>query len=408
MKEQQQTITMETSCSSPQEVVTTNLDPLLMQSCDIDNDHPVDNNRRSSILHTPNIHENDEENIDSDKKCHFFKNFFSYMERFSGIIYALLSAFFFTATTFTIKQLGVILFDVFIIRFFIQGFIAYGFIIYKGYYIYNSNSPILLIFIQALTASTGTICFYLALSMLSLSDLTTIRYTQVIWTAVFVFIIYRDRITLSIILACILTFIGVICVAQPSFIFTQKKPINETLELSLSKSSDQRLLGMFIAIICALAIAMSIVLTKKLFEKKVRQSIVMFHFIIVTLPILLIIQIYYWGFSTTNHKKFNIKELYLNKNFLYAIILATIQIIPMIFSQKSIKREHPSIISVVSASEIVFATILQNIFSRDKSNIPTLIGSTLVLTSIIIVAAQKLWQDHHKCICLPTSIEENK
>jgi drug/metabolite transporter (DMT)-like permease len=80
----------------------------------------------------------------------------------------------------------------------------------------------------------------------------------------------------------------------------------------------------------------------------------------------------------------------------------------MVLSQKSIKREHPSIVTVVQASDILFAIILQNLFSINKSNGLALIGSTLVLASIIIVGVHKLWQDRQNRTCIPTSIQENK
>ena len=71
-------------------------------------------------------------------------------------------------------------------------------------------------------------------------------------------------------------------------------------------------------------------------------------------------------------------------------------LIPMILSQKSIKLEHPSIISVIQASEILFVIILENICLTSKLNHIALIGSILVLISIVIVSAQKLWQDRRK------------
>ena len=174
------------------------------------------------------------------------------------------------------------------------------------------------------SAATGSVCYYLAFSRLPLSDLSTIRYTQVIWTAVLAFLIYRERITLSIIIACILTLAGVTCVAQPSFLFTKLRDMNETLPISLSENSDKRLLGMLFALLCAVLLSASIILTKKLFEKKVCHSIIIFHFILTTSIFLIIHQIYYWAFSGINHQKFDINN-YLTKKFMYATILATLQ-----------------------------------------------------------------------------------
>jgi drug/metabolite transporter (DMT)-like permease len=80
----------------------------------------------------------------------------------------------------------------------------------------------------------------------------------------------------------------------------------------------------------------------------------------------------------------------------------------MIFVQKAIKREHPSIVSIVQSSDILFALILQNVFSSSKSNLLAIIGSILVLTSIFIVGGQKLWLDRKNRTCIPTSIQENE
>jgi drug/metabolite transporter (DMT)-like permease len=390
--------------SSSQEAIA-GLDPLL-QPFDDQNDDPIYYSRHSSVFYIPAtvIDDNNEENIDSNKKSKIC----SYIERFSGIIYSLISSLLFTCSNFIIKQFDVVLLDVFLIRFVIQGLISFGYIIYKGYHPLSSNYNGLLIFIRSLIAATGSICFYIGLVLLPLPDLTTIRYTQVVWTALIALIIFRERITLPTILASILTLIGVICVAQPSFVFKKSKTFNETSQISLSKNNEERLLGMFIVLLCAFSTSMSVVLNKKLLVKKVRQSIIMFYFILTTFIFLLIIQTYYWTFSKTNQRKFDIKKNYLTKNFIYATILATLQLIPMILSEKSIKREHPSIVTVVQASDILFAIILQNIFSINKSNRLALIGSTLVLTSIVIVGAHKLWQDRQNRTCLPTTIQENK
>jgi len=406
MEKQKRTNTID---SSSQEAIA-GLDPLL-QPIDDQNDDPVYYSQHSSIFYIPVtvINDNNEENIDSNKKSNILTRICLYIERFSGIIYSLIASLLFTCSNFLIKQLDdVVLLDVFLIRFVIQGLISFGYIIYKGYHPLSSNFNGLLIFIRSLIAATSSICFYIGLSLLPLPDLTTIRHTQVVWTALLVLIIFRERITLPTIVASILTLIGVICVAQPSFLFTKSKTLNETSQILLSKNDENRLLSMFIALLCAFSISMSVVLNKKLLEKQVRQSIIMFYFILTTFILLLIMQTYYWTFSKTNQQKFNIKKIYLTKNFIYATILATLQLIPMILSQKSIKREHPSIFTVVQASDILFAIILQNIFSINKSNGLALIGSTLVLTSIVIVGVHKLWQDRQNRTCLPTTIQENK
>ncbi|CAF1402747.1 unnamed protein product [Adineta steineri] len=404
MEKQQRTISITSTKSSP-EIAVANLDPLLQSINDVNDDITYFDRKSSIFYHPVNIiDENDEENIDSNQKFHICTKCFCYIKRFSGILYSLIAALLFTCSNFIIKQLDVVLLDVFLIRFLIQGLISYVYITYKDYHVFPSNINNLLMFSRSFMAAVGSVCFYLGLELLPLPELSTLRYTQVIWTALLVLIIFRERITLPIIIASILTLIGVICVAQPTILFTKSNPINETLQISL-KNDNQRLKGVFVAIFCAFSISMGIVLNKKLLEQKVRQSVIMFHFILTTTFMLIITQTYYWVFSKTNQRKFNIKEIYLTENFIYATILATLQLIPMVLTQKSIKREHPSIVTVVQASEILFSLILQNIFLAKKSNGLAIIGSILVLTSIFILGGHKLWLDRQNRTHQPIKIQ---
>lgn len=389
-----------TNESSAQEAAAV-LDPLI-QPFDDQTSNPVYFKRPSSVFFIPANQTNENPRSNCLKKC------FSFFERFSGIFYSLIASLLFTCTNFMIKKLNVVVLDVFLVRFVIQGIISFIFIICKGYSLFSFNSHGLLIFIRSIISATGSVCFYIALALLPLPDVTTLRYTQVVWTALLVLIIFRERINLPIILASLLTLIGVVCVAQPSFIFTKVESFNATTQTSTTTPNQYRILGMSIALLCAFSISMGFVLTKKLLEKKVRQSILMLYFILSALILLIIVQIYYWKYSPSNERKFDIKEVYLTKKFFYATSLATLQLIPMILSQKSIKREHPSIVTVVQASDILFAIIFQTLFSNEESNTLALIGSLLVIASIVIVGAHKLWQDRRNRICDPEPTEENK
>jgi len=405
MEKKQHANTIDSSPPSPQEAAAS-LDPLVQPINDQDSE-PVYIRQQSSIFYVPvsTINGNEEENINK-KKSNNIRKCLAYMERFSGILYALLGSFLFTCSNFLLKQLNVNMLDVLIIRSFIQGLISIGFIIYKGYRPFpNSNG--LLVLIRSLFSAAGTISFFYCLSLLPLPDLTTLRYTQVVWTALLALIIFRERITLATIIASILTLIGVICVAQPTFLFPQPKILNETFQETLTTKNNQRLFGMLIALSCALSISMSIVLNKKLIQKNVRQSIIMFYFLLTTLSILLVIRIHYWTLSKSRKQEFNFKKIFLTKDFIFASLITISQLIPMILAQKAIKREHPSIVTVVQSADILFAIILQNIFSLIKTNLLALMGSILVLTSIFIVGGHKLWLDRQNRTCLPTSIHEN-
>ncbi|CAM4881574.1 unnamed protein product [Rotaria socialis] len=386
MDKKQRTYTSVSISTSPQEAAAS-LDPLVQPINDQD-DEPMYIHRRSSVFFVPTstINQNEEENKD-ENQSNLVRKCFIYMERFS-------------------VQLNIVMVDFLFIRILVQGLISLVFILYKGYRpIPDSNK--LLIFIRSIFAAGGSISFYLSLSMLPLPDLTTIRYTQVVWTALLALIIFRDRITLPTIIASILTLIGVACVAQPTFLFAQSKIYNETLQDKVIIKNNNRVFGTLLALSCAFSISMSIILNKKLLQKNLRQSIIMFYFLFTTLVLCIAMQVYYWILSKSNHLEFNLKKKILRKDFLFALSIAILQLLPMVLSQKSIKREHPSIVTVVQSSDILFAIVLQILFSSIKTNLLVLIGSALVLTSIFIVGGHKLWLDQQNRTYIPTSTEEN-
>ncbi|CAF3389245.1 unnamed protein product [Rotaria sp. Silwood1] len=409
VEKRQRTYTNDSQLPTPQEAAA-GLDPLV-QPINDQVGAPVYLRRQSSVFFVPIsiVNQNEEQPVD-EKKSKPIKKCLTYMERFSGILYSLCASLLFTCSNFALKQLNIVILDVFVIRIFVQTFLSLGFIAYKGYHpIHDCHG--LLVLIRSFFAAAGSICFFLGLSILPLPDLTTIRYTQVVWTALLAKFIFHERINLPTIIACILTLIGVVCVAQPTFLFPQSRIKNETLQnistLNNNNNHSNHLFGMLLALACAISISISIVLNKKLIQKNIRQSIIMFYFLLTTLFASITIQIYYWNFSKSNHLKFNFKTVFLKKNFIFASIIAILQLFPMILSQKSIKREHPSIVTVVQSSDILFALILQNIFASIKTNFLELIGSILVLTSIFIVGGHKLWLDRQHRTYIPTSTQEN-
>ena len=277
MENKSHTNTIGSLAPSPQEAVTS-LDPLV-QPIDNEDDTPVYTRRRSSIFYLPvsTIEQSEEENIDK-KQSNRIRKCFDYMRRFSGILYSLIASILATFSNFALKQFDVVILDVLVIRFFVQTLISIGFIIYKGYHPLPTCNG-LLVFIRSIFAGGGSIIFYYCLSILPLSDLTTIRYTQVVWTAVLALIIFRERIAIPTIAACILTLSGVICVAQPTFLFSRSKIKNESSQEILTIHDNNKYsYGMLLAVSCAFFLSISIILNKKLFQNHVRQSIIMFYF----------------------------------------------------------------------------------------------------------------------------------
>lgn len=367
-----------------------NLDPLIQPLIDTDELQTNEN----SVKQLSNLEEKTPSILTlHSSKQHETNSFSQLCRRCTGIFYALIGSSLFTCSGFVIKQLNVDFFDTLLCRFIVQTIVLTTFITYKKYSIFHGpRNLILLQIVRVILACSGLLLFYSSYRYIPLPDLTTFRYTQVIWTAIIAMIVFHESISIPTIFAIILTLCGVVCVAQPTFLFQNYQRLsntNGTITKEFDKSS--RLLGLCLALGCALSISGSIVLNKKLLVLKIPQSVLMFHFSFLNLLIL-----------TLNHIRNRfILQMYVNKTmftwqYFIAAAVSLIQLFSSTVTQKAIKLEHPSIISVVQSSDILFAILLQNLFANEKSNWLVLVGSALVTTSIFLVGIHKLWNDQKK------------
>ncbi|CAF1019557.1 unnamed protein product [Rotaria sp. Silwood1] len=191
------------------------------------------------------------------------------------------------------------------------------------------------------------------------------------------------------IISILLTTIGVIFVAQPSFLFSK---ISNTNENNISNDYYQRLIGIFIALYAAIAMAITVISNKHLLSKyKTKQSLIMFLFAFVTLWMFVANVFYKYNFFIDTIQSF--KNDFFNWRYLVASSICLLQIFAYLLVQKGIKCEHPAIFTILQSSSILFSIILQNIFSSVKSNLLSLLGSMFVLTSILIITGFKFFDE---------------
>jgi drug/metabolite transporter (DMT)-like permease len=303
----------------------------------------------------------------------------NWLTRFSGIIYTLTSSFILTCATFSIKQLGVDLLDALILRFIIQAFITYLFVLYKHYPLFPGTiTEKILQILCCATSSGGFFLYFLAIRYVELSDVTTLLYTRVVWTVILSSVIYRERPSISLLLALPLTFLGVVFVAQPSFLFS-------STILSINKF---RVLGLTLSIMCSFTATISILAFKRLIStsKDVKASIIGFQYCLSILICLTINQLYQKYFLHTGLSL----NYVISWKYILASVVCVIMISSTVLTQKAVKREHPAIFSLLTSSDIIFALILQNIFTTKRSNLFALLGSALVISSVVIIGVSKI------------------
>jgi drug/metabolite transporter (DMT)-like permease len=279
--------------------------------------------------------------------------------------------------------LGVDFLDALLLRFLIQTIITFSFATYKHYTLLGGT--VWQIVLQIICSSSGAVGYFLyslGLRYIELSDVSTLGYTRVVWTVVLSVIVYRERPSIGTLIALPLTLLGVVFVTQPSFIFTSKT-------LSKNNVHDKlRVLGFAMAFACALISAINVLLFKQLISKSrdIKPSVLNFQFSFSMLLGLILNQLYkIFYIQTINSFAYLLSWRYLLSSFVSVITIGA-----SILTQKAIKREHPAVFSLLGSADILYALILQNIFTSIQSNLYALLGSALVTTSVVVLGISRI------------------
>jgi drug/metabolite transporter (DMT)-like permease len=311
-----------------------------------------------------------------------------WISRFSGIFYTLMASFLFVCTTFTIQQLGIDLLDALILRFFLQTIITFIFVLYKHYTVLGGT--VQQIFLQIICCTTGAVgffIFFVAIRYIELSDATTLCYTRVVWTVVLSVIVYRERPSIGTLIALPLTLFGVVFVTQPSFLFPSINSSINPISIKL------RMLGFALAFACSLTSAINVLLFKRLIStsRDIKPSVLNLQFSFFVFISLMLNQLYKIFYLQTPTSFTYI----LSWRYLVSSVVCLISILASVLTQKAIKREHPAVFLLLGSADIIFALILQNIFTPIRSNLYALLGSGLVISSVILLGISRIINERH-------------
>ncbi len=137
----------------------------------------------------------------------------------TGIPDMVLSALFFSVMSLLVKLAGerIPAVEIVLVRAFVSLVLSAWFIRRAGLS-WRGNRPGLLV-LRGLFGLGGLICFFWAITQLDLSSVTVIHYTNPLWTALLAALLLGEAFRRSHAMGLLLALVGVICVAQPTFIF---------------------------------------------------------------------------------------------------------------------------------------------------------------------------------------------
>jgi len=250
-------------------------------------------------------------------------------------------------------------------------FAIYAF--YKGYNLLGPDEYRIAMIGRGLLIGIGVLTSFLAYYYITLPDLSAIRQTQVILTIILSIFFLRERLTITRIVACILTLIAIIVLirptklrASPSTTFNLTNPKTPWLPYS---SPWNHIIGIGFALCTAITYSIASTMNKIYFSAQHLHNTVLCFWSALSALIISSILLSLTHFVIKDARSFPH-----DWRLFVGIGLALASIFVFIANQKAIKRERSSVVTLIYSTDIILALILQNLFTHIKSDIVIILG----------------------------------
>lgn len=305
----------------------------------------------------------------------------NFADHLPGLIWSFIAAYAFSIIIFITKLCEIDLIFAIFLQMSVQilGFGVYAF--YKNYHLLGSNGHPLMTILRSLPISIGTIASFLAYYYITLPDLSAIRQTQVVITIILSIFFLRERITIWRIIASILILLAIIILMRP---ITSGTALLSTFNIAEYKtswvpysSSWNYIIGVGLALITAISYSIASILNKFYFHTQPLYNTILCFWSALFGLLISIILLYLTRFVLKDPPSFPY-----DWRLFVGIALGLASCFVFIANQKAIKRERPSIVTLIYSTDIILALILQNVFSHIKSNLIVISGKILKIFDV--------------------------
>ena len=215
------------------------------------------------------------------------------------------------------------------------------------------------------------ICMYKAIRMLPLSDISTISMCSLVFIAILAYYMLKDPITIVHIGTCILTFVGVVIICRPQFIFGANHV----------SDNNKRTMGIIITVISTFLVSISAIYRRILKTTPITVTCSGSSITIVIIGSIFLTHNGGWMFP------WNLIT------WLLLIVQAILGILMSWFMLLSARYETPGPLSLVRGYGIVLSFVWDVTIFGERIIWTSIVGSCLVITAIVIVAMNTIRQE---------------
>jgi drug/metabolite transporter (DMT)-like permease len=201
----------------------------------------------------------------------------------SGLLYLLAAAFFFSLMSVCVKLAGSRLptEEIILARAVVSLFLSYAVVRRSGLSLRGNARGLLVL--RGVLGSCGLYCFFYAVTVLPLAEVTTIHYVNPILTALLAGLVLREKVTWGLAAAIAVSLAGVVIVSRPQSIFGG------------TDSLDPFAVGIALA---GAAFSAAAYVTVRRLRTSDHPAVVVFYFPVVATPVFLPLALRVWVWPT--------------------------------------------------------------------------------------------------------------
>jgi drug/metabolite transporter (DMT)-like permease len=197
-----------------------------------------------------------------------------------------------------------------------------------------------LLLARGLTGSIALVLNFFSIQLITYGDSTVIRNISPVVTAIFARIFLKEILNVSHFLSLFISFIGIMFVARPPVIF------GKFLNSTSVKIDNNFILGVSLAIISTLAIGLAFIFIKKLTNKNVHFSVIIFYLSSIGCMISLITSITLY-LTEVSHKEWELEKEFLTRDISLALTAGILNFLGHICFTLAFLRENANTISIM-------------------------------------------------------------
>jgi drug/metabolite transporter (DMT)-like permease len=236
---------------------------------------------------------------------------------------------------------------------------------------------------RGLAGSIALTLNFFSIQLIRYGDSTVIRNTSPVITAIFARIFLKEFLNLSHFLSLIISFSGILFVARPPFIF------GRLMNSSSVQIDDAFILGVSLTILSTLAIGSAFIFIKKLTNKEVHFSVIIFYLSAIGCILCLLTSLVLF-FAGVSHKQWDSEKEFIYRDIGLGVVAGFVNFLGHICFTLALIRENANTISIMRTMDIVMAFLLEYLVLGIIPDLFSFIGASLVIVSVCVMLIYKI------------------